>query len=662
MSERPPLLLYLASSSDPSRTAVGPALAAVAERAGWRFECYYDALRRGRHFGGGDPAAARPGWPNGSLVAGGRHADQLLWLSTHFRIAAIGDPDSALWSVLDGLGAEALARTAQPHEIYAAAFAELEEAFPRRVLVVDASPQGEHGVCLAPYLYPAFLVGEPAVGLEAEATHEARSAVEQLGGERFEGLYVENGRARSFPGGLGVEEGEIAGRDYAELTAELAERHAGWARGVLLGDPALVAAQLGRAVSLRLAPLYGHPQTAAITKADAAIRNAREPVYGRQYDDHDFFALSRVGRGLQVVDPGPPFEAARGLGSPVSSSGDIEDPDDGQLERWAREGRVLSTLLLWCGMVRELDCLPRLIDLVAETDLSAGLLTTAEALELAGGSALFLLGVPPDRGGVLGRLEPLLASTGRSVAAEVLLPGDVLADTLTEARSAAAARLSPAPEGWWPLLDAPLEPVRPPSVAWRSGRPAILFDPRGDRSGEVSSAAPRRADLRAVTGSLVRRSALRRVFEPRRPFDGARAGKLDPRVAEAVRGAGFSYMWTKARFGSPALAFRRDGFVALTLTAGNWDGWSPFYTVGSTRDLKRAEHRLIRARRPGWLVGTVDSPLWALSGEQLEHGCGLYRIAALTARGGASGRLVNTTPRVIARYARIMDELGLLDG
>ena len=129
-------------------------------------------------------------------------------------------------------------------------------------------------------------------------------------------------------------------------------------------------------------------------------------------------------------------------------------------------------------------------------------------------------------------------------------------------------------------------------------------------------------------------------------------------AAPALRDAGFSYMWTKAWFGRPRIALRDGEFVALTLTAGNWDGWSPFYTVGGAGDLKRAERRLKRA--PGWLVGTIDSPLWALSGEILERGSELYRIAELTARGGSSGRLVNVTPRVIARYARVLDELGAL--
>ena len=69
----------------------------------------------------------------------------------------------------------------------------------------------------------------------------------------------------------------------------------------------------------------------------------------------------------------------------------------------------------------------------------------------------------------------------------------------------------------------------------------------------------------------------------------------------------------------------------------------------------RAERRLLQARQPGWLVSNVDSPLWALPGERWEHGSRIYRMAALAARGGASGQLVNVTPNVVARYARTLE-------
>src|SRR5207244_6270635 len=206
---------------------------------------------------------------------------------SRFEISALGDPAAALWPVLDELGAEELARSTEARELYAAAFARFGEPLPRRVIVLDATPQGPDGVIIAPYLFPALLTGEPSLGLEARAGRHALDA------DRFEGLFV-----RSGVHWLDANEGEVGDRDYAELTAELATRHSDWARGFLLGDPDLVAAQLARAASLRLAPLYGRPQTDVLERTRALLSGAREPIYGRQYDDRDFVELARSGRGL----------------------------------------------------------------------------------------------------------------------------------------------------------------------------------------------------------------------------------------------------------------------------------------------------------------------------------------------------------------------------
>jgi hypothetical protein len=659
---RRPLLLYLSNARDPQRIAVAPALAAAAERAGWGFECYYDDLRKGRHFGGGDPAAVPAGWSAGSLVTGGRHADQLLWLSTGFHLVALGDPASLLWPVVEAAAGEVLARSLDPAELYEAAFSRLGEPLPAAVVVVDAFPQGRERLVVAPYLYPAFFGGEGLLGVEVTGDGPTRARLGALGATEFRGLYLEPSRADAFPGGLDANDGRVDAETYALLTATLAEQHAGWGRGVLVGDPELVAAQLPKARRLRLLPLYGRPQSEAVARSEELIRNAQEPVFGRQYDDRDFFSIARAGHGLQVVDPGPPFDSAAELSArlpaPPGPLWDAE-PDDRQLERWAAEGRVLVTLLLWSGMVRELDCIPRLVDVVAAAGLRAGLVITRQTLEYGAGWPLSLLAVPPDRGGVFGLLEPLLACTGDGVAAETLMPPETFAVALAEARAGCAELLPEelVPRGWWPLLDAPLVSHRTAPVSWRSHRPVIRFTPRGpvhpDRG--VSAVGPR-PDLRSRFGAAVRNSRLESLFEARRPYDDMRPGAIDERVAEAVRSAGFSYMWSKAAFGRPSVVFRRGEFIALSLTAGNWDGWSPFYTLGSVRDLIRAERRLLRAGRPGWLAGTIDAPLWALPGEFLERSTGLFRIAELAAAGGSSGRLVNVTPHVVARYARLLDE------
>jgi hypothetical protein len=657
------LLLYLSHSGDPHRSAVGPVLAAAAERVGWGFECYFARLGRGRHFGGGDPEAARPGWPEGGLVAGGRHMDHLAWLGAAYRLVALGDPTSPLWPALETLGAEALARSLDPAELFRSAFDRLGQRVPTTVLVLDAGPQGRRGLRVAPYLYPSFLAGEAVMGVDVSIGAEGRSRLEELGAGSFRGLYVERSRAAGFPGGLDFTDGAVGGEGYASLTSKLAHRHRAWGRGVLLGDPDLVAAQLPKARRLRLLPLYGRPQTEVIARARELVRGAREPVYGRQYDDRDFLALAEHGHGLQIVDPAPPFDAGADVPRPrgrLEGRSENEEPDDDQLARWAEEGRVLATVLFWSGMIREVDCLPRLVDLAATLQLRAGLVLTTEVVRHTADPLLSLLASPRDRGGVGGLLEPLLAGTGYGVAAEALLPPGVLEDRLRVARAEMETLL---PEGlplrgWWALLDTSLVPVRTSRVGWREGRPVFRFRPRGP--GSVSTRAVGEEvggrDLRARAGNVIRRWNLDRFLDPLRPFEDARPGPFEERIGRAVAAAGFSYQWTKAGFGRPRVAFRDGTLVALPFTAGNWDGWTPFYTLGHPADVVLAERRLLGSGRPGWLAGTIDSPLWAFSGEVLEHGSRMYRIAELIARGGRSGRLLNVTPNTIARYARLLEE------
>jgi hypothetical protein len=97
-----------------------------------------------------------------------------------------------------------------------------------------------------------------------------------------------------------------------------------------------------------------------------------------------------------------------------------------------------------------------------------------------------------------------------------------------------------------------------------------------------------------------------------------------------------------------------DDFIAMNYTAGRWDGWTPFETINTIDDLRVAERRLLARRQPGWLVGTLDSCLWTFTGPIWQRGAALHQMASYLAAGGDSGRLINVTPRVVARYARIV--------
>jgi hypothetical protein len=659
---KPQLLLYLAHGQDPHRCAVGPALAAAAAAAGWAFDVYHAGRRAGRHYGGWDPGGGSVGAASGSLVAGGRHLDHALWLTTSHHIVAVGDPDSPLWPAIEAAG-EVLVRTADPAAIIVAAFSRMGVPVPEEVTVLDAAPQTGLGIVAAPFLYPSIMESGN-LGIDVSCDGDLRARLEDLGARRFVGLYVDPARAERFPGGLDAVEGAVAGETYASLTAGLARRHARWGRGTLLGDPELIAAQLPLAVQRRLIPLYGRPQTDVIERAADMIRGGADPVYGRQFDDHDFFALGRLGRGLQIVDPDPPFATSVPVPLPVPPEPlSAFEPDNETLRAWATEGRVLTTLVLWSGMIRELHCIPRIIDLVAATGLRCGLVITTDSLTRASPADLALLSVPEDRGGVLGRIELLLGSTGGGVCAEGNMPKDELARLLKAARQEIAQYLPDGlmPRGWWPLVDSKLVPAKTPRFGWHGGRPVLRIVPRPrpveQPSAGGSTTTHTTSDTRRLIGRVLRRYRLDRFYEAWRPYDQARPGPIDPSVAEAVRSAGFEYMWTKTIFGRSEAALVSDDFVALPFTAGAWDGWSPFYTVGSTGQIRVAERRLLRAGKPAWLASNIDSILWLLPGEVLEKGHALFQVAQLVAGGGGSGKLVNVTPNVIARYARVLNGL-----
>jgi hypothetical protein len=162
---------------------------------------------------------------------------------------------------------------------------------------------------------------------------------------------------------------------------------------------------------------------------------------------------------------------------------------------------------------------------------------------------------------------------------------------------------------------------------------------------------------------VIGRSPLRKLFEADRPFTDFRPGPPGRAALEAVRDAGFEYAFTASAFGGPPRAVVDvRGMVALTYTAGRWDGWSPFITVNDVSDLERAERRLVRAGRPGWLAGTIDTCLWAFTGPVWERGRDLFAMCRWMAGGGSTGRLVNVTPHTAARYARLLADRGMVDG
>ena len=642
---RPGLLLLLAPADHPHRDAVCATLAWVAAAEGLAFECYYAGRASGVHYGGGIPWLYDPADLRGGTFEGGHHLEQLRLVLDRFDCQAVCMGDSPFDGELAATAVPVRARSEDVADLYAQVLASSAVERPKTVLVIG---RGAGPLSVVPYACHevvqrkvlAIAGGDPALTSRLAADH----AVEELWPDQ-------------------PPAGDTAA--VARLSLEMAERWSGVTSTFLLGDPEMAGRWIPAAVRHGWAPVFGIPQTEVVKRLAEPLGRAAV-VWGRQQDDTDFLELSRAGVAFQLVDPGrPPFPVVAEAGSRRLPAPDCAaEPDDDELRRWAAEGRVVTSLVFWAGMVRELECLYALTDMLVDSRLRAGLALTTESLRYFDSSPLELLDVAPALGGLKGRLEVLVASAGAGGILESEAPIDRFAETLAssvrELVEAAGLRDNPF-RGWWAVMDAPFLPRRVGRIDVRPWPPSARVRYRRRPLELAAGQGPAGGAARPSLRTRVRESPLGGLFDPIRPFDETRPGGPRRSILEAVRAAGFEYALTKSGFGEPpTVATGVWGLTVINYTAGRWDGWTPFETINDLGDLKSAENVLLRAGRPGWLLGGVDTCLWTFSGHVLDRGRALLEICRWVAAGGGSGRLVNVTPHTMARYAKVLADLGLV--
>ncbi len=436
MREKPTLWLFVGPLSHLDLCFALPTTAWVAEQAGVQFECYLESVRQGNLFA-----------KTGSTVIGGHHHQQFNYLHARFDVKLIVFGGSAVFaSSAAAFGDEVLIEADTLDAYYDALFA--MSGRPERVLFapravrVQPDRSGEDfgawmhnapGVDgaeldIAPYLH-AEIAFSRAVAYPAEdaALYQARHP-----GLPLYALWAN-----------GIEGAELIdtaapGDGYGTLTMRLAHRWQDKARAVAFGDPDAIRAQLpslcreGR-VSVfaprvnkknRDVVLAAYTENASPIADDVAeLANAvGNPVLvGRQTGDADLFAWGNLGVSIQIMDPNrPAFPIVAALPhrwARVAGTIWDDEPDDATLEKWADEGRVLSSLIFHSGEMAHNEAMLALIDLCSMTGLKLGLGAHLARYQTCP-QMWELLQVPVDRGGVRGRIEPLLHSGGLGIMAE----------------------------------------------------------------------------------------------------------------------------------------------------------------------------------------------------------------------------------------------------
>jgi hypothetical protein len=683
------LLLYAARYQYPHKNAVAATLAWATEHCNVAFEVYYDAIHDGGHYGGGDAGVRNLGALTGGLVSGGRHLEAVALAILRFQTTVLCSGPVAFSNTVAAIADPGGANVVEVSEdnvidLYDHAFAALGIVWPTSAVMLNTAPSPELAGIDA-YCYPEIF-SRQAIGIDVSAHPVELLGLRDRGVGRIFTCRVSL-EQQTVLQAMGFEVSDLGviedGDDYATVTYRLAKRWEHQRQGWLIGDPVLASYWLPTACRERRAAIYGVPQSRVIDMLRADIAANTRPILGRQFEDSDFFTLSLLGQSFQLIDPNrPPLPVLQTVPSRWSSSipdPRVSEPSDDELQMWVRQGRVLTSLVFWTGMMRETENLFALMDLLALTRLRAGIALTAQSLAWRP-SPLDLLTVPYGQGGVFPHAEILLASCGTGAAIESLLRPDQLSGHLHNAQRELEHIGLPRqlwPEGWWATMDSPMIPLdrrrAPRPVRVKSSFPYLQFrfHPREARDqppkGVTQHSKPddrlaRRlpprlaaATLRHRAREVVRDSRLSTLFDAYRPYESFGPGPFSPELGEVVHEAGFSYMLSKSGFGSPPHTVWRDGdFVALNYTSGRWDGWTPFETVNDIHDLRRSEKSLLASGQPGWLLGGIDTCLWAFSGELWHRAPRLAAIARFVSSGGSSGRLINVTPRVLARYARVI--------
>jgi hypothetical protein len=614
------LILYLSKYSYVHKNVIAASLAWISEVKNHSLEVYYEALRSGEAYGG--PPAKNEDY-FGSTVLGGHHHEQFFLINSLFNVKYAISGGSTVFSPFIELigGKKTIVQTDSISEFYRRVFFHFNLKIPKAAVMVKSDSTYPSILKLDPFCYPEIYYRH-AIGVTSEIKETELIKLREMGVQKLYLVYVPREKIELLKAlGFTIEiVDKLTPSDtYKTVLTRLSQRWLDKAKGFMIGDPVLVSYWLPWCCRNNTLAVSEPSVVDTLREYNANMKNVSKIIFGRQSSEKDILHISKRDYCFQIVDPGRPLfpvmDKIKGSFYEPEESYFDQEPSDAELESYARDKKILSSVLFWCPDLRHVECLYRILDLVAVTNAKIGIGITAHWYKY-NRHPLQIINVPFDSGGVYPNVEPLLCSCGLGVACEAegfMSYGTLLSD-LKRAKEIMLETTSEKflPKGSYPFLDTRLTGLN------------LQTDP----------------------------PFIKKVTKP--------SDEINSKFAETLIKTGFEYFVSLVNMGEPKIPFRKGDFLAINYTAGRWTGVSPYIVIDSVKDIKLAEKRITNSRKPGWILSTIDSPLWLFSKPAWRYSSKLWDIINYIKNSGASNKLVNTTPHTISRYARILDEKGLL--
>lgn len=606
-------LLFLMGNYDccQAKNAVAATLAWLCEESGQLFETYYDVYRAGRHYCG-EPFRFKDGnvpWGNyfGSTVIGGAQHEQFYFLNNYFETQYVILGDKVLFDAsIRAFDRPVLSRNDGYASLYRKVFEYFVHKIPETATMLGVGVTenlmfGYDALCYPEIFYSRTL------GIDDSISVKELKELRRLGVKKLRAVYsrpeaIQAAEAAGFE--VEIVDNLEDGMTYGPLSIRIAERWREHADQVSISDPVLASTWAAWFCRNHCIPLFDFDFSKIYDKVvEIAHSKGQRCIFGRQNSDQDILKLSRENLVIQIIDPNrPQFPVMQCVKFPwvhCSNSYAEKTPDDETLKQYAREGKVLATLLFHAGDVRHADIIPRLFDLAALYKLKMGIGITAHWYQYVP-EMLELIYTPIESGGLFPYVEPLMYTGGLGICAEGdgYINLDVLKRNILDAEALIrrVAGKKQLPKGYYTFLDIPLR-------NYHRGRPELY---------------------------------------------------------SMIADLGYDYMISSMNPGECEIQYRKDDFIALNMSPPYFGFYSNFVRANDLNEISVCEDRCVEFNRPGWLVAALDSPVWGFETSPWECGDEMRKIAEYMVSTGNTGKLVNATPNTIARYARILHDMSLV--